>query len=136
MTTTTTWAAQLRSHGRSTATPTVDPQPRGTQVRFSGLLPSEDQQSVLEIGKLLESYLEKQLPGLDVKLFVGPAYAATIEAMARNELEFAFFGPRSRTSSPGSAAQGSRRPSIQDFRKDTAELLQRHLCGVIAASPA
>lgn len=98
-----------------TATPTVDPQPwRGTQVRF-GLLPSEDQQSVLESGKLLESYLEKQLPGLDVKLFVGPAYAATIEAMKANELEFAFFGPFSYVLAKDGGAKIEAAVTIQDF---------------------
>jgi len=97
-----------------TATPTTDPQPwKGQQVRF-GLLPSEDQQSVLESGKLLETYLEKQLPGLDVKLFVGPAYAATIEAMKANELEFAFFGPFSYVLAKDSGAKIEAALAIQD----------------------
>jgi phosphate/phosphite/phosphonate ABC transporter binding protein len=98
-----------------TATATPDPEPwRGMQVRF-GLLPSEDQQSVLESGKLLETYLEKQLKGLDVKLFVGPAYAATIEAMKANELEFAFFGPFSYVLARDGGAKIEAAVAIQDF---------------------
>lgn len=98
-----------------TATPTVDPEPwKGKQVRF-GLLPSEDQQSVLESGKLLEKYLESQLKGLDVKLFVGPAYATTIEAMKANELEFAFFGPFSYVLAKDTGAKIEAAMTIQDF---------------------
>jgi phosphonate transport system substrate-binding protein len=64
----------------------------GQKLRF-GLLPAEDQQKVLQEARFLETYLEKELPGLDVVLFIGPAYAATIEAMKAGELEFAYFGP-------------------------------------------
>ncbi len=98
-----------------TATATPNPLPwKGTQVRF-GLLPSEDQTSVLESGKLLETYLEKQLPGIDIKLFVGPAYATTIEAMKSNELEFAFFGPFSYVLAKDGGAKIESAVTIQDF---------------------
>lgn len=98
-----------------TATPTINPEPwKGQKLRF-GLLPSEDQQSVLESGKLLEKYLESQLKGLDVQLFVGPAYAATIEAMKAGELEMAFFGPFSYVLAKDSGAKIEAAMTIQDF---------------------
>jgi phosphate/phosphite/phosphonate ABC transporter binding protein len=69
---------------------------------------------VLESGKLLEEYLESELKGLDVKLFVGPAYAATIEAMKANELEFAFFGPFSYVLAKDGGAKIESAVAIQD----------------------
>ncbi len=76
-----------------TATPTEDPEPwKGETLRF-GLLPSEDAEKVLQEAEFLEAYLEEELPGLDVVLFIGPAYATTIEAMKAGNVEFAYFGP-------------------------------------------
>ena len=110
-----------------TATPTINPEPwKGQQVRF-GLLPSEDQQSVLESGKLLEKYLESQLKGLDVKLFVGPAYATTIEAMKANELEFAFFGPFSYVLAKDSGAKIE--AAISRMLRNPASSASRWPCG-------
>lgn len=76
-----------------TATPTTPPDPfEGMTLRF-GLLPSEDAEKVLEEAENLEGYLEDQLAGLDVELFIGPNYAATIEAMKEGDIDFAYFGP-------------------------------------------
>ncbi|HMO53975.1 MAG TPA: phosphate/phosphite/phosphonate ABC transporter substrate-binding protein [Tepidiformaceae bacterium] len=76
-----------------TATPTTPPDPfAGKKLRF-GLLPSEDAEKVLEEAGYLEAYLEAQLKGLDVDLFIGPNYAATIAAMKEGDIDFAYFGP-------------------------------------------
>ena len=61
-------------------------------LRF-GLLPSEDAEKVLEEAEALKAYLEDQIEGLTVELFIGPNYAATIEAMKSDEVDFAYFGP-------------------------------------------
>jgi len=74
-------------------TATTPPDPFKGQTLNFGLLPSEDAQKVLEEAKFLEAYLEKELKGLNVELFVGPAYAATIEAMKAGRVDFAYFGP-------------------------------------------
>lgn len=65
---------------------------KGQTLNF-GLLPSEDAEKVLEEAKFLETYLESELEGLDVKLFIGPNYAATIESMKQGDVDFAYFGP-------------------------------------------
>lgn len=85
--------ADAATPGGPTATPTEDPEPwKGQALRF-GLLPSEDAEKVLEEAQFLEAYLETELAGLDVELFIGPAYAATIEAMKAGKVDFAYFGP-------------------------------------------
>jgi len=61
-------------------------------LRF-GLLPSEDAEKVLQEAESLKAYLEGEIDGLTVELFIGPNYAATIEAMKSNEVDFAYFGP-------------------------------------------
>jgi phosphonate transport system substrate-binding protein len=75
------------------ATPTTAADPfEGKELRF-GLLPSEDAAKVLEEAQYLEEYLKRELPGLDVELFIGPNYAATIESMKEGDVDFAYFGP-------------------------------------------
>ena len=64
----------------------------GTTLNF-GILPSEDQQTARENNEVLAAFLEEQLPGLDVTIFVGPAYAAVIESMKSDDVDFAYFGP-------------------------------------------
>lgn len=67
--------------------------PYSGKVLTFGMVPAEDAERALDDAANLERYLEAELPGLEVELFIGPSYAATIEAMKSGKVDFAYYGP-------------------------------------------
>lgn len=58
------------------------------------VIPSENQQTVMQRYTALQNYLNKQF-GVEVKLFTATDYAGIIEAIRARRVEMAFFGPAS-----------------------------------------
>ena len=76
--------------GLPLATPTV-PAQNATTVRF-GVVPLEDKVTVFKQFQPLAKYLSAEL-GVEVKLVIGQDYQATIDALGKNDVQFAYLTP-------------------------------------------